>query len=840
MEYPVIILSETNDSGIVGSVYHFHGNTKRVYTRSILLYVLKGCGTSSYLGASYQLGEGDIMFIPERRHFKFNAESCHALLCSIPNEALLDAQDRILCISPYQDNTAPYQTLKYLLNEMILTQYQGGRFYRIKLQALWKQCLYSLLNDFCQLDTSFVKTNLAYENISTKNRKEQEFSEILDLLEKSYHERLTLNDVASLYFYSASQLSKLFVKYTGMHFSEYITELRLKHALSLLTQTNLEIGLISDRVGFSNVRTFQQAFKRKYNLSPSAYRADFGAILQEQSFEKIRENIRQLINGGILPHSIFNDRKAHPMLPGLLPVTLDGSDTSIKSGSTAASSVYLGKFSVDTCTDYGLGRKNNILNIYRAKDLLLDTVQENVLFLQKEIGFEYLNCHGFLADDLMIHYIPFYLQGKKQRSESIYDFSIYWKIVAFVRDAGLKMMFSLSYMPFFMARKVSQSNILLSDNPEMPLSMEEWNDFIFQLFTFLYDTFGDWMLECPVSLWHLPDVHIATAEDISNEDYFNLYENTYRTIKKVIPDIIIAAPTVLSTKEGMDFERKLLSFSIKADCIPDMLCVNYIRKRPVQVPTLGQLVECRSFENKLRTCLRSLKLNQRMPIFLSEYFYSMGLDPVNDSMVGAMFPLQIFLENHLFFDSFGYWASCDRTTETVYCGSQFSGGRGLFTIYGNPKPAFYSLKFLSMLGDSCIGLGNGYVITRKENSIQLLLYYDIPEWEWTERFTEDNIQTFYASFPKKEVSLDIDLSGEDYSSEALLCEQFLNPQTGSAYESWAKGGGRLLCDKGYPENVVSSSPIHYTHSEKCSNGILHYEQLLSPFELRFVDIYFDR
>ncbi len=57
-----------------------------------------------------------------------------------------------------------------------------------------------------------------------------------------------------------------------MSFSELINTLRLKDAIILLEQSDLSIEVISEKVGFGTVRTFQRQFRSKYNMSPKEYR----------------------------------------------------------------------------------------------------------------------------------------------------------------------------------------------------------------------------------------------------------------------------------------------------------------------------------------------------------------------------------------------------------------------------------------------------------------------------------------------------------------------------------------------------------------------------------------
>jgi len=56
---------------------------------------------------------------------------------------------------------------------------------------------------------------------------------------------------------------------------EYVEELRLKKAQSLLAETDLPLKEISYRLGFADSSTFSSTFKRSSGETPSGYRYRF-------------------------------------------------------------------------------------------------------------------------------------------------------------------------------------------------------------------------------------------------------------------------------------------------------------------------------------------------------------------------------------------------------------------------------------------------------------------------------------------------------------------------------------------------------------------------------------
>lgn len=83
---------------------------------------------------------------------------------------------------------------------------------------------------------------------------------------------MRINDIISLSSYSHSHFIKIFKKYVGKTIIEYITDLRISYAATLLASTDLSVITIASKVGYDNQSFFAQKFKNKYNVSPMEYR----------------------------------------------------------------------------------------------------------------------------------------------------------------------------------------------------------------------------------------------------------------------------------------------------------------------------------------------------------------------------------------------------------------------------------------------------------------------------------------------------------------------------------------------------------------------------------------
>lgn len=86
-------------------------------------------------------------------------------------------------------------------------------------------------------------------------------------------EDLTLGQVAQAVHMSVFYFCKLFHKSTGLHFTEYVSRVRIERAKNLLLNPNLRISEIAYEVGFQSLTHFNRVFKQVAGQSPTGFRA---------------------------------------------------------------------------------------------------------------------------------------------------------------------------------------------------------------------------------------------------------------------------------------------------------------------------------------------------------------------------------------------------------------------------------------------------------------------------------------------------------------------------------------------------------------------------------------
>lgn len=100
-----------------------------------------------------------------------------------------------------------------------------------------------------------------------------DMDEIDAYIERNLHEKIRVRDLAALACLSESHFHEIFQSVTGMSPHQYVIRRRLRHAKTMLRESDLPLSEISLRVGFSSQSAMTNALKRHEQVTPSAFRA---------------------------------------------------------------------------------------------------------------------------------------------------------------------------------------------------------------------------------------------------------------------------------------------------------------------------------------------------------------------------------------------------------------------------------------------------------------------------------------------------------------------------------------------------------------------------------------
>lgn len=99
------------------------------------------------------------------------------------------------------------------------------------------------------------------------------FLEILHYVNKNYARNLSLQLLASEFYLNRNYISQLFIKHVGQSFTDYVAELRIRHACELLKSSNAPIHRVGERVGYPDAYYFSKIFKKVMKQTPREYRS---------------------------------------------------------------------------------------------------------------------------------------------------------------------------------------------------------------------------------------------------------------------------------------------------------------------------------------------------------------------------------------------------------------------------------------------------------------------------------------------------------------------------------------------------------------------------------------
>jgi AraC family L-rhamnose operon regulatory protein RhaS len=96
--------------------------------------------------------------------------------------------------------------------------------------------------------------------------------DVIYYLQSCYNQKITVEKLAEEFHTNRTTLLNDFKKYTGQSINNYLIQLRLMMASTLLRDTELSVDEICERTGFSDISYFSKVFKKKINYTPSEYR----------------------------------------------------------------------------------------------------------------------------------------------------------------------------------------------------------------------------------------------------------------------------------------------------------------------------------------------------------------------------------------------------------------------------------------------------------------------------------------------------------------------------------------------------------------------------------------
>lgn len=91
-------------------------------------------------------------------------------------------------------------------------------------------------------------------------------------VDEHYADRITLQEVADVACLEKKYFSTYFHSKTGVRFVDWVCWVRISHAKELIRCDDRPLSLVAEATGFSDLRTFERAFKKCTGMTPTEYK----------------------------------------------------------------------------------------------------------------------------------------------------------------------------------------------------------------------------------------------------------------------------------------------------------------------------------------------------------------------------------------------------------------------------------------------------------------------------------------------------------------------------------------------------------------------------------------
>lgn len=261
-----------------------------------MIYVKTGGIEANINDISYEIFPGDILLVnPKDIHYTHvHGECCYYLLqISSFHLKRIDPDWKLIHFAEYFPRTSEDDTsnsaLAAVFEEFIRLSDKNEKGY----QMLFLSRLYQLLHLLYTKESFFI-------SVRKKSRTERDFLRIekcMQFVKRNYRQQISLAEAAAQLSVTPEYFCRLFKKYTGQTFLNYVSQIRLLHFYQDLLRTDESITFLLSRNGITNYKQFMRMFKEAYGTTPHKLRAGKKA-LQAQGADNESGCRPQIISSG--------------------------------------------------------------------------------------------------------------------------------------------------------------------------------------------------------------------------------------------------------------------------------------------------------------------------------------------------------------------------------------------------------------------------------------------------------------------------------------------------------------------------------------------------------------
>lgn len=735
----------------VDELEHFHQDIE-------LLYLLEGTLDVTIGEQTTHMKENDVLVVnANKKHMLSGSEDILYMQIMISYNLVSDvfqSIDVIFWCDSTKDESDRYdelrKILRALLNHYLETHGNTANFGHIAL-------CYRVMDI---LSMYFLVQAADRENMDDKDKFEDRILQINNYIRANYNQPISLKDLADKLYLSNGYLSRFFKRNYGMSFAEYLTNIRLFHAVDELLYSSAPITRIAYDNGFASVAVFNKVFKKAYGETPSSMRKKAKDQKQEQKEEKHNPEIEKRLEKYFI---VDNQSEEEQDKTGIC----QGEHSVLQSEKI----------------------KNfwgNTINIGVASELLRSEVQEHVMMLKQALGFKYIRFWNIFSPEFLINVDDPKGNYNFTRLDSLFDFLV---------NLGLKPHMDLGMKPHMILYNLQ--SVQVCDEREKSYLQVEFMDlkkmeqFLVALMQHLIYRYG----RSEVDTWRMEFwFNEGLWEEKYFDQYFTHFNMIYRTVKKYSEGMQVGGSGLRLDLNAELRERFLRQWN-ESECRPDFLSAymyHYERGKENQ--------DCyakRSTDNEF-VLHRVTHLKEQIAkvgmddinLFITEWNFTASVrNYLNDSCFSGAYIIKNILDIYGKIDDIAHFVATDRTQQYYDSNELLFGGVGILSKDGILKPSGFAFDFLNRLYPYYVGHGENYLISTDQHDSYGIVCHNQKGLSYNYYFTkEDELEKehLWRYFENRD-ELEVNLFLKDMSEGTYQIKTYrINEKNGSVFSIWSE------------------------------------------------------
>ncbi|OUP51853.1 hypothetical protein B5F17_11435 [Butyricicoccus pullicaecorum] len=778
-----LVMADLNCKELIIYIREITDEEKHAHREIEIDYILYGAAELVLSGDIFHMKKGDIILINSNKlHWWKHAEKClicRILISSSMMEEMLGRRPVNFWCNSVTNSVQDVHQLRVTLNTLIKKYRAAGERNSFSLEC----AKYSLLDI---LSENFL---LEANEISTED---QRIQQTLDDINNHYAERLSLTQIADRLYLSEAYLSRLFKQTVGMNFREYLSRVRLNHAVESLLYTCKTVTEISMECGFETPSAFNKLFQRNYQCSPSEYRRQIRKRASDA--EKSDISVMEKLDSWLKDQAIPEER----------------AQTEVQQ--------------IEIDRQSGRPLQNNTIswiNFGTMWDLLQAVLQEQLVRIHRTLGVRYVRLGNIFSQSLHIR------QGNQ------YTFALMDTVLDFIVDNGM-----IPVLDLTVHLKRAYADIgedLFREENQVPFQdLRDWKVLLDTCLAHLAERYGresleEWIFELDESEEYQDICEMFGKPYVP---YAALWSTARSVLHRFCPEAAFGgSPALLKN----------------AETIPDFVTgqiypySTYHYGKDVYSGRITdlQFVECEV--KKLRKMLREAGYPD-MKLVITEWNTSISeRNAYNDGCGKAAHVMMHLAALEGECCILCYQHGSDFLTQYRDTTEPFVGGNGLLTKDGVHKPVFYAFQFMSQMKGQVVAKGEHFLVTCNRGNTYFIL-----------AFHPKKFGHVYYLNKESQIREEMDIYEENTAEK--LCFRILNrperryrmktwymtEEQGSAVYEWRQMGrpAQLNADEARYLRELSRPRIQ-KQTGRVQDGEISVELVLKPHQITLVQVVLD-